>query len=402
MLLLSTLLLSTLAITILCLGIGVAFHRLFRIVPSLAPRDPDSAPPLETVPIIDVIVPARNEELDIERAIQSLLAQREVEIHITVVNDHSSDATAGILDAIAARERRVTVIHNPPLAEGWFGKANAMQHALSRTTRPIVVFVDADVLHCPAGFATAWHHMQQRQCDFLSLFPRVELVSFWENVIIPHLMMFGLVTYIRRTLNDPQSGDAVAAGAFMMTRRDVLDQIRGLSSVRSEALDDVMLARNIKANGFATEFAFAPQLLRVRLFKSNHDAFWGFTKNILGAVRHVGFALPAMFLPVLIYGIPLAAIAAGLWHHDALLVISGVIAYLLQAAAVGLARRLAEIRWLKAMAFPLATLPLVCCFTRAIYHHWISGGVAWRGRIVRRVSGGDSSPDTASDRAKTP
>ncbi|TWU17249.1 GalNAc(5)-diNAcBac-PP-undecaprenol beta-1,3-glucosyltransferase [Novipirellula galeiformis] len=373
--------LLTIAITALSLGIGIAFCRLFAIVPSLVPTQTQ----LDPAPIIDVIVPARNEQLDIERSLRSLLAQQNVDIHITVVNDHSSDATASIVDAIAAGDARVTVIHNPPLAEGWFGKANAMHQAYLCTTRPIVVFADADVIHSPSCFATAYDHMQQQRSDFLSLFPRVELVSFWENVLVPHLMVFGLVSYLNRKLHDPKCANAVAAGAFMMTRRDLLSQIDGLSTVRSEALDDVMLARNIKAKGFVTQIVFAPQLLRVRLFKSNHDAYWGFTKNILGAVKHVALAFPAMFVPVLVYGIPMTAMVMGMHHSDVTLVVAGVIAYASQATVLLLARRLADIRFLKAIAFPLAAFPIACCLARAIYHHLTSGGVAWRGRVVRKA-----------------
>ncbi|WP_040764560.1 glycosyltransferase, partial [Novipirellula maiorica] len=377
----TTLPILTLAITGLSVLIGLGFIRMFYVAQWLSPTDQIAA----DRPRIDVIVPARNEQDDIEHAIRSILAQRDVDLQITVINDHSTDQTGPILDAIAEHDSRVTVTYNdPPLLDGWFGKANAMQHAYQSTNRPYVIFADADVIHSPRCFTTAVQHMQQQQCDFLSLFPYVQLVSFWENVIVPHLMVFGLVTFLNPKLDDPDSPHAVAAGAFMLTRRDVLDAINGLSTVRNEALDDVMLARNIKAHGFKTSIALAPQLLTVRLFKNNRDAFWGFSKNILGAVSHIAFAFPAMIVPVVVYWIPIVVFLIGVYRHDGVWIACGLSAYMVQAAILVLASRLAQMRPLKSLAFPLSAIPIGCCFARAIYHHFVSDGVVWRGRVIRR------------------
>lgn len=370
----------TLAITLLSVLIGLGFIRSLHIVKSLTPTEPvDSEKPL-----IDVIVPARNEQADVGTAVRSILAQQRVDVRVTVINDHSTDQTGSIVDTIAANDSRVHVIHDPPLLDGWFGKANAMQHAYQTTTRPYVVFADADVVHSPCCFITAIDYMRQEQCDFLSLFPKVQLVSFWENAIVPHLMVFGLVTFLNRALDDPKSGHAVAAGAFMLTRRNVLDEIGGLACVRNEALDDVMLARNIKANGFVTKIALAPQLLSVRLFKSNRDAFWGFSKNILGAVSHIAFAFPAIVVPLFVYWLPISVLLVGIVRQDGWWIICGISAYVSQAAILVLASRLAEMHPLKSLAFPFSAIPIGCCFARAIYHHFISDGVVWRGRVIRR------------------
>ncbi len=370
----------TLAITLLSVLIGLGFIRTLYIAKSLSPIEYVDS----DLPQVDVIVPARNEQDDIENAVRSILAQQDVDVQITVINDHSTDQTAAIVDAIAESDSRVRVIHDPPLVDGWFGKANAMQHAYQTTDRPHVIFADADVIHSPRCFITALHYMQQQQCDFLSLFPNVHLVSFWENAIVPHLMVFGLVTFLNPSLDDPDSPHAVAAGAFMLTRRSVLDKIGGLACVRNEALDDVMLARSIKANGFATKIALAPELLSVRLFKSNQDAFWGFSKNILGAVSHIAFAFPAIVVPLVVYWIPISVLLIGIYRHDWWWIACGLSAYVSQAAILILASRLAQMHPLKALAFPFSAIPIGCCFARAIFHHFISDGVVWRGRVIRR------------------
>lgn len=331
---------------------------------------------------IDVIVPARNEELDLQSAIQSILSQESVELRLIVINDHSTDRTGDIADSMARADDRVWVIHNPPVRKGWFGKVNAMQNGLSVSTAPIIVFTDADVIHDPRCFASALAGLQQDKLDFLSLTPRFDFESFWANVLLPHAFVAGSVQFLFRDVNDSRTDNAAAAGAFMMTRREVLDQIGGLNDIRTEMLDDIELAKRVKREGLKTRLKMAPHLLNVRLFKGNRDAFWGLTKNILGVINHIWMAVPLMFLPVFFYWIPLATAVLGIARREPVMIAVGLAAYLIQAALVLLASRMCRIRMFKAMFFPLAVFPVASCIARALYHRWISGAVAWRGRVI--------------------
>ncbi|TWT83994.1 4,4'-diaponeurosporenoate glycosyltransferase [Planctomycetes bacterium CA13] len=318
-------------------------------------------------------------------AAESILGQQlPVPMRVVIVNDHSSDQTPVIADSLADGDQRVSVIHDPPMRDGWFGKANAMQHGLDATSESVVVFTDADVLHCSHCFSAAVSEMDSTDADFLSLFPYVHLESFWENALIPHLMIVGMVCFLSKSINDPKSNSAVAAGAFIMTRRRVLNRVNGLEGIKRESIDDVMLARHIKQHGFVTEFCFAPECMSVRLFKSNHDAFWGFTKNILGALDRVTMALPLMFLPLVVYGVPILTFVLGCQARNTWMMATGLGAYLTQACLLLPAARLSRIQWAKAICFPAAAIPVFCCFAKALYHHYLHGGVYWRGRVLSR------------------
>lgn len=331
---------------------------------------------------IDVIVPARNEERDLRSAMQSILGQKSVQLRLFIINDHSSDRTGEIADSIAASDDRVHVIHNPPLKSGWFGKVNAMQHALSASSSPQVLFTDADVIHSRSCFASALAEMQREGIDFLSLAPRFDFESFWENVLLPHTFIAGTVQFLFSDVNDSRTNNAAAAGAFMMTRREVLDQIGGLNDIKSEMLDDVELAKRVKREGFETRLMLAHEQVNVRLFKGNSDAFWGLTKNILGVVGHIWMAVPAMFAPVLFYWVPLATAALGIVQRNPIMIAAGLSAYLAQAALILLSARMCRLKLLKALFFPLAVFPVAACFARALYHRLVSGSVAWRGRVI--------------------
>lgn len=354
--------------------------RVLKITRWLAPKNAVVDSPRR----VDVIVPARNEEQDLRAAIESIQQQRSISLRIVIINDHSTDRTGAIAKSLMESDDRVSVINDPTLRDGWFGKANAMKHGFVATNQSLVIFTDADVIHHPDCFATAIDEMERRKDDLLSLFPAVELKSFWENVLVPHLMIAGMVTFLHRRLEEPSSPHAVAAGAFILVRRDVLEDAQGLEAVKNEALDDVKLARHLKQAGYQTRFCFAPDLIRVRLFKSNQDAFWGFTKNILSPFERVLFAIPFMFIPIVVYATPLLAIVVGLYLLDALMVAMGILAYGMQTLAIVPAARLCRLKWYKALCFPLAALPILCCFAKAFYHHYVDRGVKWRGRVMRK------------------
>jgi hypothetical protein len=168
----------------------------------------------------------------------------------------------------------------------------------------------------------------------------------------------------------------------MLTRRDVLNHVGGLEQIKSEVLDDVALAKLIKRSGFRARITFAPDLLRVRLFKGNHDAFWGFTKNILAALDYVWMAVPAMFLPVLIYWVPIATVGLGIARQNAVMIAAGMSAYVIQVGLLLLLFRFCRLQFAKALFFPLAAIPVMCCIGKALYHRWATGAVAWRGRVI--------------------
>ena len=71
---------------------------------------------------VSVIIPARNEEANIERVVRSLAGQQGVG-EILVVDDQSDDRTAEILRGL---EREVSTLHSlriESLPEGWSGKS---------------------------------------------------------------------------------------------------------------------------------------------------------------------------------------------------------------------------------------------------------------------------------------
>src|SRR5580698_3576456 len=91
--------------------------------------DPISAPGETSSPRVCIIVPARNEEEDIELSLTRLLQLDYGNFEVIAVNDRSTDRTGEIMEEVAARstsQGRLKVIHHRELPAGWLGKTHAM------------------------------------------------------------------------------------------------------------------------------------------------------------------------------------------------------------------------------------------------------------------------------------
>jgi glycosyltransferase involved in cell wall biosynthesis len=332
---------------------------------------------------LSVIIPARDEEADLGASLRSVLGQTDVELEVIVVNDHSRDQTGAIAESTAQSDPRVRVLHDPELPPGWLGKCNAMQKASTLASGDVLLFSDADIIHNPRCFVTALAEMEHRELDFLSLFPRMQFVSLWENIILPALVG-GLALLATPGIEDPESSEALAAGAFLLVRSRVFRALGGFETIKHEMLDDVALAKLIKKNGYRVGFRIAPELLSVRLYKDNRHAFWGMTKNILMGLNGRLWLAPAvLFVPVLVFWVPIYCAVTGAIDGNIALVTAAVATYALEYAMIWSARRLFQFHPGKALLFPLCPIPTSCCMMRALYLYALRGAVEWRGRTVR-------------------
>ena len=102
------------------------------------PRLPASR--VQGQPMLSVLIPASNEEHTLPNLLAALRLQSLTPQEVIVIDDHSDDRTG----AIAAAAAGVTLLHPPPLAEGWCGKTWALHHGVRASRGELLVFLDAD------------------------------------------------------------------------------------------------------------------------------------------------------------------------------------------------------------------------------------------------------------------
>lgn len=128
------------------LAIGLGLLRIVAMLGLASGKRDRPMPAVEGAPLarIDVMVAAFNEVTVITRTIDSLLASREVDVRIIVVDDGSTDGTHDAVAAAFGGDPRVLLRRK---ANG--GKASALNMALEMVTADIVVGVDADTQLSP-------------------------------------------------------------------------------------------------------------------------------------------------------------------------------------------------------------------------------------------------------------
>jgi chlorobactene glucosyltransferase len=284
--------------------------------------DGESFDPPAGAPLVSVIIPARNEARNIGRCLTSVLGATYRGIEVIVVDDRSEDETGTIAREIAERDKRVRVIEAPPLPDGWFGKQWACENGSMAANGSILVFADADTAFGPELIARAVNAMRARNLDFLSVFGRQEMRTFWERVVQPHLfaliaMRFGGTGQVNAS---QRVEDKIANGQCILMTRRAYEALGGHASVRTKPAEDLALAQRSFALGQRTEMIIGVDHLATRMYGSLREIVDGWTKNIWTAAPdampggRAGRALlaPALLLPPLLILAPPAVLLAQL------------------------------------------------------------------------------------------
>jgi glycosyltransferase involved in cell wall biosynthesis len=259
---------------------------------------------------ISAIVPARNEEAVIAACIESLAGQPEI-AEILVVDDQSTDKTAAIVRELAGKIPNLRLLETNGVPAGWVGKNHAVVLGAGQATAPWLLFTDADAEHQPAAAQDALRIGGESGAALISFSPEQLTEKWYEKALVPFIYCRLAKKFSYESVNDPTSPKAAANGQFLLIRRDAYDAVGGHASVAGEVLEDVALAKRVKAAGFKLWFGSGKGLVRVRMYRS-FDAMWeGWKKNLyqlMGGTPWAAFRELESALP----WIPFVVIAIGL------------------------------------------------------------------------------------------
>jgi glycosyltransferase involved in cell wall biosynthesis len=339
---------------------------------------------LEFKRLVSAIIPARNEEASIARAVDSVAAQLEVS-EVIVVNDQSTDKTDAILAELALRIPKLKILDTHELPAGWTGKNYAASIGAAAATGDWLLFTDADTYHSPGAARRALADASEHGAVLVSYSPEQEMESFGERALIPFVFCRLSAHYSFSRVNDPALPDAAANGQFLMLRRDAYEAIGGHASVAGLILEDVALARCVKHAGYAIFFTARIGLIRTRMYRSFGAMWQGWTKNLYPLVG----GKPLSVLLELIEATPiletLLLFSAALymngdsmaWTRLGPTLFAGLLLYGLLRYAIALHRNLFSISYVQYYAAG------VCLYSAALITSWwrnTHGAVAWKGR----------------------
>lgn len=264
------------------------------------------------MPIITAIVPARNEEANIARCVESLAAQEEIG-EIIVVNDESSDGTAPVLRDLSARIPRLTVIESGGVPHGWLGKNHAVWLGAQRATGEWLLFTDADTTHRPGGATQALKDASRAGAALVSYSPEQQTDTWWERALVPFVFCRLAQLFPYHTVSDPASPVAAANGQYVMIRRDTYENLGTHAAVKNEVVEDLALARLAKSRGIKIHFARGQGIVSARMYRSFAAMWEGWSKGLYELVGGTRGAV-ARELMVMFPWAPVILLALGGFH----------------------------------------------------------------------------------------
>ncbi len=253
-------------------------------------------------PFVSVIVPARNEERNIEACVSSLERSSYPRFEIIVVDDRSTDRTAEVARvAERGRAERRLVIEGAELPEGWLGKPWACTQGAREARGELLLFTDADTTHDRELLERSVRALQEDEADAVTLFGRQLMESFWERLLQPQIFLAMAIRFPdqRRPVPRKRWRDAIANGQFLLFTRSAYERLGGHEAVQAEVVEDLRLAQLLVEGGQRLVVRGAEDVFNTRMYQSLGEIVDGWSKNLaIGGRQTIPPKLRLFVLPV--------------------------------------------------------------------------------------------------------
>ena len=230
------------------------------------------------LPVISVLIPARNEEANIAAACAAVLASTGVELELVVLDDGSTDRTAAILAGID--DPRLRIASGGTLPPGWSGKQHACQMLAGLARHELMVWVDADVRLSPDALARMAGYLQHHDVGLASGFPRQVTLTWAEQLLLP-LIHFLLLAYLPLALSLRRTDVGLGAGCgqLFIAQRTAYERAGGHAAIRASLHDGIMLPRAFRRAGEMTGLFDASRFASCRMYANAGQVWEGLCKN---------------------------------------------------------------------------------------------------------------------------
>lgn len=350
------------------------------------------ARPASSAPKVTVIVPARNEEKNIANCLFHLFKQNYRNYEIIVVDDRSTDKTPHLLEnfkKLSPVPFRVVRIEKLP--EGWTGKNHGMWCASKAAAGEWMLFTDADTTHSPESLSSAMAAAESRKIDFLTLAPETESRSFWEKTVQPLAVGSLALWFDSEKVNDPKSGVVLANGQFILVKKEVYEKVGGNESVKKEVVEDVELAKKVRAAGYTMQFLNGTNLYATRMYSTLREIKTGWTriftylfdKNAAAILEKIAMFVFFSIAPfaICLYEVVVALAAPALFDAAAFGLSSALSATIVVFRWKG--NRLLKTDPRYALLHPLGSVVMVWILAVCVVRIWTNRPSAWRGDLHR-------------------
>ena len=253
-------------------------------------------------PLVSVLIPARNEEQNIETCLRSIQEQDYPNFEIIVLDDNSTDRTAAIVERLAAKNKRIRLIKGKPLPPGWAGKPFACYQLAENAKGSWLLFIDADTTSERYMLRSTLAVAIGLNLSLLSGFPRQMAESLPEKIALP-IMYFIIMCWmplwwLHRSIGHRPS---LTIGQFLLFRRDEYWRIGGHMAVKDRILEDVWLGVETVQQGGRHLAIDLSTVFYCRMYRTVGAMWEGFVKWIYSIAALSPVALVGILAAVFVF-----------------------------------------------------------------------------------------------------
>ncbi len=356
-------------------------------------------------PTVSVVVPTLNEAHRVEPCLVGLSQQGAAVREILVVDSRSTDGTQAKVEALVREDSRIRLVTDDPLPAGWVGRPWALHTGFlqSDANSEWVLGIDADTRPRPGLVDSLLYEAQAQGYDMVSLSPRFILRTPGEWWLQPALLMTLIYRFDSAGVLKPGTERAMANGQCFLSRRSVLQELKGYTCAASSFCDDVTLVRFAARRGFKVGFLDGADVISVRMYEGLAETWngWGRSLDLKDSISKgqlwsdLWLLVSTQALPVLVLSAALLLLNLYSWDELGSRVFGGAIALNAFLFMVRLGMQVAVAGsydwaesseeswggrslffWLAPLADPLAVLRIVLSA--------FQNSIQWRGRTYQK------------------
>lgn len=350
-------------ICVLGLAAGFLLIRRIKICPPAGPYTRAS---------VSIIIPARDEERNLPRLLQSISRSTIRPVEVLVVDDGSVDKTAATAANLGA-----SVMASEEKPAGWTGKSWACYQGAQNASGEVLLFLDADTYFLPGGFErliSCWSRENDRHL-VLSVLPYHAMAAIYEQLSL----FFNVLMAAGAGGFGPMSKPRLFGQSLLLSKNTYF-AAGGHAAVRGAVLENLRWAATLRDCGAHIVCLGGKGTLHMRMFP---DGFEQMSESWAKAFFQGAADSPLAVLLMAIVWI------SALWSAALMVVMPysygrlAAVAYVLfSGQIVWITHRIGSFRVLTCLLYPLSLAYYCVVFGRAAARRALGRKTMWRGRQV--------------------
>jgi 4,4'-diaponeurosporenoate glycosyltransferase len=333
-------------------------------------------------PKVSVIIPARNEEHNISKILNSINYYSNLPYEVIVVNDSSTDKTREIALHLGA-----IVIDSKPLPEGWKGKPWACWQGAEFAKGDIFIFLDADTELEPNGLKAiidTYLDLSEKNPNgiALSVAPYHKVEKLYEEFsALFNIIMAGSMNAFTPLKSNQPTG---LFGQSLVVSRKNYFEIKGHESVKNIILENVFMARQFLFNNINLVCRGGKGALSFRMYSDGFkNLVNGWTKAFASGAGETSPSVLFMIILWISSGFIITIMLINSFFTESSILIWFAL-YLSYALQINwMLSRIGSFKLVTSLFFPIHLIFYVIVFSRSMYYQMTKKSINWKSREVK-------------------